>query len=335
MPGQCRPHRVGEHPTLVVDRHRDDRVGPDAQEPQRPVDRVVPVGTGDDADRRRTDQPARLDVPAGAAQHLVPGRGQRGEVRHLRAGHKADRGVRRQAEQVAHLVMNMGATPPRSANRLLATIGYQARDASRLRARRLDLLRRRDDAMAARRPEADQARRRSPKRSPQGSPTMAASIWCRRSLASARRNGTPKRAARSSGSRAIRGSSTWCARASRRWRYQTADLLDALRADGAPRIESLLIDGGLTANGWAMQFLADICDVDVARSEFPGSDRARRGQAGRLWRRADRIAGRRRGKHRRALVAAHGPGRKAALASGLAQCSRSGAGRSEDGMKRW
>lgn len=50
--------------------------------------------------------------------------------------------------------------------------------------------------------------------------------------------------------------------------YQTADLLDALRADGAHKIESLLIDGGLTANAWAMQFLADICDVDVARPQF-------------------------------------------------------------------
>ncbi|MEZ5972508.1 MAG: glycerol kinase GlpK [Hyphomonadaceae bacterium] len=50
--------------------------------------------------------------------------------------------------------------------------------------------------------------------------------------------------------------------------YQTADLLDALRADGAPKIESLLIDGGLTANGWAMQFLADVCNVEVARPAF-------------------------------------------------------------------
>jgi len=50
--------------------------------------------------------------------------------------------------------------------------------------------------------------------------------------------------------------------------YQTADLLDALRADGAPRIESLLVDGGLTANSWAMQFLADICEVEVARPQF-------------------------------------------------------------------
>jgi glycerol kinase len=50
--------------------------------------------------------------------------------------------------------------------------------------------------------------------------------------------------------------------------YQTADLLDALRADGAPKIESLLVDGGLTANDWAMQFLADICSVEVARPQF-------------------------------------------------------------------
>lgn len=50
--------------------------------------------------------------------------------------------------------------------------------------------------------------------------------------------------------------------------YQTADLLDALRADGAPRFDSLLIDGGLTANNWAMQFLADICDIEVVRPQF-------------------------------------------------------------------
>ncbi len=47
--------------------------------------------------------------------------------------------------------------------------------------------------------------------------------------------------------------------------YQTADLLDALSADGAPKIQRLLVDGGMTANAWAMQFLADVCDVEVAR----------------------------------------------------------------------
>ncbi|MBL8530791.1 MAG: glycerol kinase GlpK [Hyphomonadaceae bacterium] len=50
--------------------------------------------------------------------------------------------------------------------------------------------------------------------------------------------------------------------------YQTADLLDALKADGAPAIRRLLVDGGMTANAWAMQFLADICDVEVVRPQF-------------------------------------------------------------------
>ncbi len=45
------------------------------------------------------------------------------------------------------------------------------------------------------------------------------------------------------------------------------DLLDALKADGA-FVQSLLIDGGMTGNSWAMQFLADICEVDVACPEF-------------------------------------------------------------------
>jgi glycerol kinase len=50
--------------------------------------------------------------------------------------------------------------------------------------------------------------------------------------------------------------------------YQTADLLDALGADGAPRLDVLLVDGGMTANAWLMQFLADICAVDVACPAF-------------------------------------------------------------------
>jgi glycerol kinase len=49
--------------------------------------------------------------------------------------------------------------------------------------------------------------------------------------------------------------------------YQTRDLLDALKADGAS-VASLLVDGGFTANGWAMQFLADICDCPIERPAF-------------------------------------------------------------------
>lgn len=50
--------------------------------------------------------------------------------------------------------------------------------------------------------------------------------------------------------------------------YQTSDLLDALAADGAPAPPVLKVDGGVTANGWAMQFLADICRTPVERPSF-------------------------------------------------------------------
>jgi glycerol kinase len=50
--------------------------------------------------------------------------------------------------------------------------------------------------------------------------------------------------------------------------YQTRDLLDALAADGAPRFSVLKVDGGVTANTFAMQFVADICEVTVERPAF-------------------------------------------------------------------
>ncbi len=50
--------------------------------------------------------------------------------------------------------------------------------------------------------------------------------------------------------------------------YQTRDLLDALAADGAPPLKVLKVDGGVTANAFAMQFVADICDVVVERPAF-------------------------------------------------------------------
>ena len=50
--------------------------------------------------------------------------------------------------------------------------------------------------------------------------------------------------------------------------YQTRDLLDALAEDGAPPLTTLKVDGGVTANSFAMQFVADICDVEVVRPAF-------------------------------------------------------------------
>ncbi len=49
--------------------------------------------------------------------------------------------------------------------------------------------------------------------------------------------------------------------------YQSRDLLEAMAADaGGARTEGVVrVDGGLSANGWAMQFLADMLGVPVER----------------------------------------------------------------------
>jgi len=56
-----------------------------------------------------------------------------------------------------------------------------------------------------------------------------------------------------------------CAAALQASGFQTADLLDAMAADGAPAPATLRVDGGLAGNGYAMQFLADVCGVPVER----------------------------------------------------------------------
>ena len=137
----------------------------------------------------------------------------------------------------------------------------------RLRARRLDLLRRRHDAMAARRPEADQELRglRSHR-------VSVAGQW--RRLSRARVRG-PRRAAMEcrSARHDRRPHARLAPRSHRPRRSRSGRLSDRRSARRAARrrrakITSLLVDGGLTANAWAMQFLADICDVEVARPAF-------------------------------------------------------------------
>jgi glycerol kinase len=49
--------------------------------------------------------------------------------------------------------------------------------------------------------------------------------------------------------------------------YQTRDLLDAFEADGVEILE-LRVDGGMVANDWLMQFLADICARPVVRPDY-------------------------------------------------------------------
>ena len=47
--------------------------------------------------------------------------------------------------------------------------------------------------------------------------------------------------------------------------YQTADLISALRQDGIAEPGALRVDGGMAANGWFLQFLADMTGIPVER----------------------------------------------------------------------
>jgi glycerol kinase len=47
--------------------------------------------------------------------------------------------------------------------------------------------------------------------------------------------------------------------------YQTLDLAQAMVADGGARPQSIRVDGGMAANDWLCQFLADILEVRVER----------------------------------------------------------------------
>jgi glycerol kinase len=47
--------------------------------------------------------------------------------------------------------------------------------------------------------------------------------------------------------------------------YQTLDLANAMAADGGAAVKSVRVDGGMAANDWLCQFLADILEVTVER----------------------------------------------------------------------
>jgi glycerol kinase len=167
----------------------------------------------------------------------------------------------------AFLVMNMGATPPKSKNRLLGTVGYEAGGAFAYALEgsifsagaTMQWLR---DGLKLIKTSADSEEIASRLANNGGVYLVPAFAGLGAPQWNAEARGTIIGLTRDSRlDHLVRAGLEAVA-------YQTADLLEALRADGAPKIESLLIDGGLTANAWAMQFLADICDVEVARPKF-------------------------------------------------------------------
>ena len=80
--------------------------------------------------------------------------------------------------------------------------------------------------------------------------------------------------------------------------FSTKDVLDAMLADAKLRLSSLLVDGGVAANDWLMQFQADVLGVTVARPDLVETTAlGAAGLAGLgagLWKTADDFLSRRR-----------------------------------------
>ena len=92
--------RVGAHRPAVVGSHQLDRSGPQAEQPQRAIDRHVALLTGEHPDARRAGNAVALDVVAHGPEHAVAGGGQRSHMRHLAAGDKRERRGHRKPEQI-------------------------------------------------------------------------------------------------------------------------------------------------------------------------------------------------------------------------------------------
>ncbi len=166
----------------------------------------------------------------------------------------------------AFLVMNMGAAPPRSQNRLLATIGYEAAGAATYALEgsifsagaSVQWLR---DGLKIIQSSAESEKLAARLSDNGGVYLVPAFAGLGAPQWNAEARGTIVGLTRDS-------SAAHIARAAlEAVAYQTRGLLGALRADGA-RVEALLVDGGMTANAWLMQFLADICEVEVACPAF-------------------------------------------------------------------
>jgi len=49
--------------------------------------------------------------------------------------------------------------------------------------------------------------------------------------------------------------------------YQTYDLMEAMRGDSNTELQALRVDGGMVANNWFLQFLADLLNLPVERPQ--------------------------------------------------------------------
>ena len=154
-----------------------------------------------------------------------------------------------------------------SRHRLLSTIAWQLGGERRLCAGRLGVRRRQPDPMAARfaRPDRHRGRERGARalgRRQRRRHARAGSGRPRRAALGARR-----RAAAISGLSFATGRAHIVRAALEAMAHQTHDLMTAFAGDGAAW-ERLKIDGGMVANDWLAQDLADMLDLAVERPAF-------------------------------------------------------------------
>ena len=92
--------RVRLHPALVVDGNELDRRGPEAEQPQRAVDRHMALAPDEDADPRRSVQAVARDIPAGLRENVLARGCECRRVRALRARDEPARDALRQPQEL-------------------------------------------------------------------------------------------------------------------------------------------------------------------------------------------------------------------------------------------
>jgi glycerol kinase len=164
----------------------------------------------------------------------------------------------------AFALVHTGAAPARSGHRLLTTIAYRLRGETAyalegsifIAGAAVQWLRDRLHAVAAAAETQALAERADPRQRVYFVPGFAglgAPYW------------TPEARGAISGLTAECGVAELARATLEAVGYQTRDLIAAMSADSGLAIDTLRVDGGMAANDWAMQFLADILPARVER----------------------------------------------------------------------
>ena len=96
--------RTGVHPALAIGRDADNPLPPEAEVLEGRLERRMRLGADQDADVRRAEQTATLDVPADALEDRVTSSRERDDVREARTAGQPEAGVGGKPQQVEHPV---------------------------------------------------------------------------------------------------------------------------------------------------------------------------------------------------------------------------------------